>query len=704
MCHNIMLKTPKRKVRRPSYTKGLWGYIALYLLSVAGLEGLSLYFPILLQDVTKIAEAYSGGSMMPLVWQGLLILGFIILIFIVSCASEWAGCLYQNKHQEKSRNALFQKFSKLSTEQIDQIGTARILPTLTNDTDWIKLFNRRILNLIVFFPVAIIGSFIMLFTLNLWYALFAFASLPFVGVFFWLNMRRVKKTIPASVSAYDEYFLNIKDGLRGARDIRLLCKADERSAEFEKHVQSQNRQYVVREQSMAYSKGFTAILFTIITIVIIVFAKGANIITMGDLGAIVVLNTAIQYINKVWTGSHTIFTWFVEYLPRSLYTYQRLDKFYALPEAPRPTGLQQIPLYKQAQIKFNAVTHKRQNGKFDLEKVTMEISNGRAVVIAGGIESGKTMIANLLLKNAAPTSGAITFNEIDLNQINSTFWRRDYVSYCSSTPRFVFGTVRSNFQLLCPGVTDAQIIAAFKELGAHDFLSTYEGFLDYEVKENFNIDDAAKKLLNVVRSILKPAQIYVFNQCFEHIRHDYLNKLMAKMRREKKTGIYITFNSAICKNCDVIHVFKNGAAIAVGRHDDLMKRCPDYRELHTSYQGVISAEAESADKATIVKAEAAANVIANAKQSVETGTPATPATPKPTPVAIEDIVLTPAQAPQTTVATTAAAIVSPVVAAAPTPTVAPIAPNNETPTTSLTDPASAADGPPAKGEGSEVTE
>ena len=572
--------------------------MVFFILSLLLLEGLAVVFPMILQEVAITASRQVEGAdtnIMPVVWRGVMVLGFIILISAVHFLTEFLGALYADKYQANVRQKLYEKFSKLSKEEIEKIGASRILPTITNDSAWIKMYHRRLVTLVVFFPVAIIGSFIMLFTLGTYgwvYALFAFATIPFIGLFFWWNVRRVRRVIPQAVHAYDEYFFNIKEGIVGAKEIRILGKAEERSTEFATHVKHSRQQTLTIDRSLAMSAGFNAILFTLITIAIIVFAAMTNRST-GEMRVIVYLNTAIQYINRIWNGSHMMFGWFIDGLPRCQYTYKRLHKFYSVPEQVQEGGLKQLPNYTSNTLKFNNVSYRQPNGKARLNNINIEIPNGKFIGIAGGIQGGKGIMADMLLKMTSPTDGEITFNEIGLEQIHSPTWRREIISYCSDSPKFIPATVRDNIKLLAPDATDEQIMKVFKDLGAASYIKQFDNILDFEIKEGTNLSDGMRNLLSLVRGILKPAQIYVFNQCFEHVRHSYITRLMARLRREKKTAVFLSYDGSVCKLCDKIYVLHKGEISGEGTHAELIKDNKAYRDLHTSTLGVMVIEEEA---------------------------------------------------------------------------------------------------------------
>ena len=572
---------------RRGYYKGIKKLLVLYLFCMIVLEGMGLYFPMLLQSIASIAEHhFEDGNAVPILWEGLVVFLFITGLFIMQFVCEWVGAMYMDKYQQNMRTSLFDKFSKVSQEQMDHIGVPKIMPIMLNDTNWLKKFNRYIIIFLVYFPVAVLGSFIMLFSLDIRYALFALASLPIVVLFFWWNSHRIAKIIPDSVTLNDECYIAINEGIKGAKEIRTLGKADERSQDFERFVTANRLQAFKTNRATAFSTAFNAVLFTFVTIAIVIYGA----MTATNITDVVILNTSIQYINKIWAGSHQIFIWFVDFIPRCAFTKKRLGRYYALPEVEPATGYESVPMFDTNRIKISNVTYQNINEKKELDDVSMEIQNGTCVAVTGTTDSGKTALKNVLMKIFTPTSGAVTFNDIDIQQINTNSWRRDYVSFCDGSPQFIPGTVRENMQLLSPDVTDEQILAAFREVGAEEFVQSFQGILDYEMVENNVVGGGMKNILNIVRCILKPAPLYIFNQCFDHLKNDYIEKLIKWLHDNRKTAVFITYKGTVCFNCDVVHVLRDGAIVATGTHTELLKKSKEYRALDIAAGGMIVEE------------------------------------------------------------------------------------------------------------------
>ena len=590
-----------RKLER-EYTMGVKKYMFLMVFFYVLMEGLALAFPMLLQGVTEGVlqgmEDYADGERTQGQVIGSVILnaagvfGFIILIFGVTMVMEYFGAKFANGYAANIRRKLFNKFQRVSGDTIEEFGNARVLPVLFNDVNWLRLYKRRKILAFVVVGFSIFGSFLVMFLFsNPLFGLIGLGATPFVFLFFWINMRQMKKIIPPSVAAFDDYFVNVKEGITGAKDIRILDKVDERAREFSKLVREQRRQGQNADFRSNLSISFHALLFTFVTIIIIIVGMNTSMQTAQDL---VELNTALQYIVRVQTATHMLFMWFGEFLPRIKLTRGRLQEAYDLPEEPLGRGLREVPNFAEPRLDFVNMTYTYANQSRGLGNINISVPFNTRVAISGGIGSGKTILPRLLLGETVPNSGEILFNQIDITSINRNTLRREVISYAAAVPQFIAGTIRDNMKLFAPDLSDADIRSAFDEVGANDFKRMFgENFLDYEITLKRPLPDGTRNLLNLVRAVLKPASLYIFNQCFEHVRAEYIDKLMLRLERERKTALFITYDGAVCKRCDNIYVLKNGRVKGEGKHVELLRKNEDYQKFYASASHTIFQEDEA---------------------------------------------------------------------------------------------------------------
>ena len=597
-----------------------WKYV--YLVFLLGMEAMTLVFPMLLQLVVEsiqqgvedyrapgstITSGEVMGSMF--MWAG-IVFGFILVVLFIHIITEFILSKYINKYAAAYRTNLFNKFQRVSSETIERLGASKVVPYILSDANWIRMVRRRTLQAWIFVPFTIFGSIGMMFFLSWQYSLIALAAVPFVALFYWYNYRKMAKIFPASVEAIDDYFLNVKEGITGARDIRILGKAEERNVEFAKHVNAKRQQHFNVDMRVAFSSSFTMILFTLITIAIIIFGINVNMQVAHDL---VILNTVLQYLVRVQTGSHNLYVWFSDLLPRYRITKKRMQTVLDLPETDNAGGLKMVPNLAEPRLEMVNVQY-QQSGRVGLA-LNINIPFNNRVAIAGGKGSRKSHIWKMLLREVELTDGYIAINGIDISSVNVGVIRKQMFSYCDSDAVFVKGTIRDNMRMLAPLVTDDEILQMFEEIGAHDFVKKFKGnFLDYQLDPRKTLSDATRNLLNIVRTALKPASIYIFDQCFEHINREYVAKFMAVLKKRRMTCLLITTDNIVCKAANKVYVLKSGRIIAEGKHAQLLDKNLEYKKFYASTIGQV-AKQENLEQVVPVEVDVVTGV-----ETVEGGT------------------------------------------------------------------------------------
>jgi len=557
-----------------AYFKGARKYVFLCVLFLAFTEILALVFPMLLKSITQLLN--EGTTSDEIIVNGLVVFGVVILIFIVNFLGEVFGAVATSQLQKNLRAEMFERLQNAPAERVNELGVGTILPLIMNDTAWIRNMQRNYMLFAVYFPIAILGSIVMLFSLDVFYGIFALASLPFVIVFLIVSSRKLGKIMPKSINGFDTTHVQVKEGIVGAKEVRIFNKAQQREEEFEELFWYGRQQTSKTFKSINLSASFHAVVYTLVTVAIIIY--GAY--TMTNVDQLVVINTAIIYVNWLWSRSREVFKLFVDYVPRLKIAKQRIAMIYNLPIAERGGRLKpDLAGAGSAALAIEKVSYKYPSGVVGLANISIGIEKGALVTVTGGAGSGRTEISQLLLQYIKPTVGSITINDIDIFEIDPSFYRRNMVAFCDQVPEFVQGTIRDNLRLLAPQATDAQILKLFNDIGAGSFIGKFDNFLGHQIGERDGFNMSTKKLLNLARTLLKPAQVYIFNQCFDHVNPEYIVKIFRMLKREKKTCLFITQSTIISEHCDKIYVLKKGAVSGVGTHEELLDNNCDYCEL-----------------------------------------------------------------------------------------------------------------------------
>jgi subfamily B ATP-binding cassette protein MsbA len=258
--------------------------------------------------------------------------------------------------------------------------------------------------------------------------------------------------------------------------------------------------------------------------------------------------------------------------------YDLLSKHSTLPEPANPKPLQA----RGVPIRFENVSFHYDPKTPVLRNINLTIQPGQMVALVGRTGSGKTSIANLLLRFYDPTAGAILIGDTDIRSVASKDLRSNIAVVTQETILFN-DTIRRNIGLGRPNSTDAEIEAAAKHAYAHDFIQDQARKYDTVVGEKgVNVSGGQRQRIAIARAILRDAPILILDEATnaldpeaEKIVQDALEEL-AKGR----TTFCIAHRLSTIQNADLIVVLDNGRVVETGTHEQLLQARGLYCKFH----------------------------------------------------------------------------------------------------------------------------
>jgi ABC-type multidrug transport system fused ATPase/permease subunit len=212
-----------------------------------------------------------------------------------------------------------------------------------------------------------------------------------------------------------------------------------------------------------------------------------------------------------------------------------------------------------------------------LKGVTLHAAPGETVALVGASGAGKSTIARLLLRFGDPRSGAVRLDGHDLRDLRLDSLRRNVAVLLQET-LVLHGSVRENIAYARPEATDAEVVAAARAAGAHDFVLTLPDGYDTDLGERGRrLSGGQRQRIAIARALLADAPVLVLDEPTTGLDAALAASIGALMR--DRTTLVISHDLLLTRDADLILVLDDGEVVERGRHDELLAAGGRYSRL-----------------------------------------------------------------------------------------------------------------------------
>ncbi|OZQ69264.1 thiol reductant ABC exporter subunit CydD [Paenibacillus sp. VTT E-133280] len=219
---------------------------------------------------------------------------------------------------------------------------------------------------------------------------------------------------------------------------------------------------------------------------------------------------------------------------------------------------------------------------FELKTGLIQLSPGEHIAIVGKSGSGKTTLLHLIAGLLKPESGTLLVNGNPLSQYDEAVWF-EHVSYITQHPYIFAGTFSENIAIGAGGnISRAEMERAGEEAGLNALTGQLEHGLDTFVGEGGRgLSGGEKQRLALARAFLKRPAVILFDEPTVGLDLHTEQVLQRSIAKLAKTATMITVAHRLytIQQADKILFMDNGVLVDSGRHDELMKRLPEYAEM-----------------------------------------------------------------------------------------------------------------------------
>lgn len=506
---------------------------------------------------------------------------------IAAIISSYLSALVAAKFGFQVRGLFFKKFQQFSMKNVDKFGSNSLLTRMTNDVDNVQTMIVLFCQLIFPAPIISLFALVMTFSYSVSLAWVTLASIVFYLVVVYFLM---KKGTPLSLKIQpkmDRITTTLREFFTGINMIRAFNNQD-----FEEQRTNQTfKNYAERmskvNQIFAWITPVAFLLMGVVYASILWF--GGNLVAVGTL-QIGTVTAVIEY-TLLTLAYLMIAAMVLVVIPRSVASLNRLQEVLSEEiEISDPHTEATIAYHpEKALICFDHVTFQyTETADPVLENVSFVIPKGKTTAIVGATGAGKSTLVKLLLRINEVTAGTISYSGTDIRSLSQQTIRQ-VISYVPQKAFLFSGTILSNLLMGNAKATIEEIRTALEISQSSEFIDSLpQGIESFVAQGGSNYSGGQKQRMCIARALIKPADVYIFDDSFSALDYKTDAALRAALHAQMsdKTLLIVAQRLSTIMNADNIIVLDEGRIVGQGTHADLLTTNSYYQDFAKS-QGIL---------------------------------------------------------------------------------------------------------------------
>lgn len=490
------------------------------------------------------------------------------------------------------RDRLFRSIQSFAYADLNRFSTATLITRLTNDVTQVQNMVFMSMRIALRAPLLVIGGVTMSFVVDARLALYFLAGVPFLAVFLFVAVNRVRRWFRSVQEKLDGVNLVLEENLAGMRLIRAFLRSPHETRRFDD----------ASGQLMDRTISALRLTETILPTILLVMNAGlmavlwfgsreinAGTASVGDVVAIV------NYTTRT-TGALSIISMIIMAFSRAAASARRISEIMEA-KSNRPASVEfaaeqpaDVKVRKEAafqgDIVFDGVSFRYPGTAAPiLQDISFHVPAKANAAILGATGSGKTTLLLLLARLYEASAGRILLDGIDLRRIDPDALRHR-IGFVPQENILFTGTVRDNIAWGKEDASMEEIVEAARRAQIHDTIMGFPHQYDTMLgQRGVNLSGGQKQRLSIARALVKRPDLLLLDDCTSALDLKTEANLLRALKDLDCTTLIVTQKISTAAKADRIVLLDDGRLLACGTHEELLQTSDLYRRICASQLG-----------------------------------------------------------------------------------------------------------------------
>jgi ATP-binding cassette subfamily B protein len=480
------------------------------------------------------------------------------------------------------KNEIFDQYQRLDQGFYKNNNTGDLMNRISEDVGRVRMYIGPAIMYTTTTLITLVMTMYFMFRMDMKLSFFALSPLPVLATSIYLVSNRINRKSLKVQQQLSTLSTHSQETFSGIRVVKAFAREDVMHDRFEKEAS----EYRKRNMSLAMTEAlFQPFMMALIglSIILIVWVGGLKVIN-GEITAGFIASFVIFVMRLTWPIASL--GWVTSLVQRAAASQQRINEF--LNTKPSITNPTREPLALKGSIEFEKVTFEFPNsGVRALDELSFKVEPGQSVAFIGRTGSGKSTIAQLIMRLFDATSGKVKIDGKDIRTVNLDELR-DKTGYVPQEVFLFSETIAGNIGFSAHDLRDIEknrsaIEQAAKDAAVYANIMEFPNQFDTMVGERgVTLSGGQQQRISIARAILKQPQILIFDDCLSAVDTETEDEILGNLRRimQGKTTVIISHRVSSVRHADKIIVLDNGKIVEQGSHSELLEKKGAYSELY----------------------------------------------------------------------------------------------------------------------------